>query len=257
MTEYTVQLDQQFRGPADLLLQLVREDELKVQELSISKVCEGFLQFFRERSKSSIDDAAEFLVIAANLMWLKSNAILPHEQVDLEEELDPNDQLLGRLLEYRAFRDASQKLGAKAEERASRFERGGREETEEEPEVEMENLSSWDLMETFARLMKETLFDRPHAVKGEGKPLRVYAQQIYEKLKESKSTKFSELLAKVEDRYDIIGYFVAILELAKQGLVAVEQDGPVGDIALVIKEEGATNLDWNLFGNTTGEVAHG
>lgn len=254
MSDFQIHLDQLYRGPADLLLQLVKDEELQAQEIPVSKLCEGFLRHLQNLAKSDLEDASDFLVIAATLMWLKSNAILPHEAIDLEEELKPGDDLLTRLLEYRRFRAMSQKLGVLAEARAQRFARGGKEEiADAEPDFDLGDISSWTLLENFARLMRETLFDRPHVMKGEGKPIREYARQAVEKLKEWKAAPFSRLFEGMKTKEPVIGYFLALLELAKQGVLAVEQKEPFGEIELVLKEEALAALDWNVLGRSMGE----
>ncbi len=253
MNEYTVALDQLYRGPADLLLQLVKEEELNVAELPLSKLCEGFLQHLQALSKADLDNASDFLVIAATLMWMKSNAILPHEAVNLDEDLDPRDELLGRLLEYRRFRDAAAKLGGLADVRAQRFERGGRESAEPEPEIEMENLSSWDLLENFARLMKETLFDRPITMKGDAKPIAEYAKELYGLLRTNSRASFGTLFEGAKERGKVIGYFLALLELVKQGFVGIEQKDSFGEIELVLQEGAPEVLDLKQI----GEISNG
>ena len=258
MTEFRVELDQLFRGPADLLLQLVKDEELDVKEVPLARVCEGFLRHLRGLSKSDLEDAADFLVIAATLMWLKSNSILPHETVDLEEELASKDDLLARLLEYRRFREAAQTLAVRADARALRFGRGcGGTAEERDAPYEIADLSSWSLLEVFARLMKETLFDQPHTVKGDTRPILDYAKEIVEKLVRVRRAGFSSLFEAVQGRNAVIGYFVALLELVKQGLVVVEQKEAFGEIELGLRDEGLTGLDLDLFGKRLGESAHG
>lgn len=257
MSDFQIHLDQLYRGPADLLLQLVKDEELQAQEIPVAKLCDGFLKHLQNLAKSDLEDAADFLVIAATLMWLKSNAILPHEALDLEEELKPGDDLLTRLLEYRKFRALGAKLGALADARAQRFERGGKEPVaaDAEPDFDLGDISSWTLLETFARLMRETLFDRPHVMKGEGKAIREYAKDAIAKMREWKTASFSRLFEDMKKKESVIGYFLALLELTKQGVLAVEQKEPFGEIELVLKEEALAGLDWNVLGRSMGEPA--
>ena len=102
----------------DLLLHLVREQEVDIHEIEINRVIDGYLEYMRELENFDIELAAEFVLMAATLMAIKSRSLLPREEVDLEEELDPRDELIQRLIEYRRFKDAAQDLDERRAERA-------------------------------------------------------------------------------------------------------------------------------------------
>ena len=108
--DYTVQLDRIFEGPMDLLLHLVREQEVEIHEVEISTVVDGYLQYLDALGDLNIEVAGEFLVLAATLMSIKSRSLLPREEVEIEDELDPQDELIQRLLEYRRFKGAADDL---------------------------------------------------------------------------------------------------------------------------------------------------
>ena len=168
-SEFTVTLERVFQGPMDLLLHLVREQEVEIHEIELSKVISAYLAYLEALRELDIELAGDFLVMASTLMSIKSRSLLPREEIDLAEELDPRDELIQRLLEYRRFKETSDTLAAREAERARLHGRGGFDELAagaEEPTLDLGSISRWDLLGAFSRLMRETLADRPHHVAG-------------------------------------------------------------------------------------------
>lgn len=245
---YTVRLERVFQGPLDLLLHLVREQEVEIHEIEISKILSGYLEYLKALHDLDIELAGEFLVMAATLMSIKSRSLLPRENVDLEQEIDPRDELIQRLIEYRRFKEASDHLGERYELRAMQHPRGavGMDVEEKEPELELGELSAWDLLAAFSKLMRETLADRPHRVHVEHRPLRYYVQEMAHRVKQKPRMSLRELFVSMNEeptRESLIGSFCALLELVKLGIVGVEQDGLHGEIVLALKEEHAQDMD--------------
>src|SRR5689334_239475 len=104
---FTIRLERVFQGPMDLLLHLVREQEVEIHEIEINTVVQGYLEYLKAMKDLDIELAGDFLVMAATLMSIKSRSLLPREEIDLEKELDPRDELIQRLIEYRRFKEAS------------------------------------------------------------------------------------------------------------------------------------------------------
>src|SRR5437016_2550180 len=148
---FTVHLERVFQGPMDLLLHLVREQEVEIHEIEISRVISGYLEYLQAMRDLDIEVAGDFLVLAATLMSIKSRSLLPRDTVNLEEDLDPKDELIQRLIEYRRFREASDRLGERYELRAMQHVRGvsGFVEPAAEPELDLGEISSWDLLAAF------------------------------------------------------------------------------------------------------------
>jgi segregation and condensation protein A len=115
---FTVRLEKVFHGPMDLLLHLVREQEVEIHDIEIARVLEGYLEYLKALRDLDIELAGDFLVMAATLMAIKSRSLFPRDEVDLENDLDPRDELIQRLMEYRRFRQASERLAAGWDERA-------------------------------------------------------------------------------------------------------------------------------------------
>src|SRR5262245_11685429 len=134
-----------FRRPPDLLLHLVREQELEITDVDLSRLCDQYLAALEIMRRLDINVAGEFLVMASTLVLIKSRAILPREEVDLSAEIDPGDELILQLLEYRRYKTLSLALQRRAEERALLHPRGA----SEVPPAQAPELaegSVWDLV---------------------------------------------------------------------------------------------------------------
>lgn len=243
MSDYTVRLDRLFQGPLDLLLHLVREQEVEIHEIEIAKILDGYLAYLDTLEQLDIEYAGDFLVMAATLMAIKSRSLLPHEELDLAEELDPRDELIQRLLEYRRFKAAAEGLEEGFHERGRQAERGFRGELARQPEereLELGELTVWDMLAIFSRLMRETLADRPHRVAGDPRPLRFYVDRVLHELRTLGRSSLRALvhhLGDVPAREALIGSFCALLELVRLQVVELAMADQGTDIAIHIKPE--------------------
>ena len=246
---YTVSLDKVFHGPMDLLLHLVREQEVEIHEIEISRVVEGFLAYLGALKDLDIEIAGDFVVVAATLMSIKSRSLLPREEVDLEKELDPRDELIQRLIEYRRFHDAAANLASLADLRSRAFARGSagiEAQDAEGPQLDLGDLTSWDLLAQFSRLLRETQSGRPHHVARDGHPLRYYVDALTRRIRELGEVSLRELLAQIEpekSREALVGSFCGLLELVKLGLVSVDQPDPRSDIRIQLNPEHAADIE--------------
>ncbi len=245
---YTVRLDRVFQGPMDLLLHLVREQEVEIHEVEISRVIEGYLEYLRAMRDLDIELAGDFLVIAATLMAIKSRSLLPRESVDLEEGLDPKDELIERLIEYRRFRGVSEELGERHALRGLQHGRGANPVPEPEagPELDLGEITAWDLLAQFSRLMRETLANRPHHVVADRRPLRHFVVEMARLLQTGGGRSLRELVLAVDaepSRESLIGSFCALLELARLGLVRLGQEGRDAPIAVHLREDLVGDVD--------------
>jgi segregation and condensation protein A len=245
---FTLRLEKVFQGPLDLLLHLVREQEVEIHEIEINTVVQRYLEYLKAMRELDIELAGDFLVMAATLMSIKSRSLLPREEIDLEKELDPRDELIQRLIEYRRFKEASDQLGQRYALRELSFERGdaGAEAPADEPVLDLGELSSWDLLAAFSRLMRETLGHRPHRVQREARPLRHYVQALATRMRERGALSLRELVLGLDEepsRESLIGSFCALLELVKLGLVGVLQPERHGEIRVELKPEHAEEIE--------------
>ena len=107
-----------FSGPMDLLLHLVRQHEVDVREISIARILDDYLEHLKILQELDLQDIGDFVVMASTMMEIKSRELLPNETVEIEQELDPRDDLIRRLLEYKRYRDLSRQLETCSDRRA-------------------------------------------------------------------------------------------------------------------------------------------
>lgn len=245
---FTVRLDRVFQGPMDLLLHLVREQEVEITEVEISRVIEGYLEYLQAMRELDIEVAGDFLVMAATLMSIKSRSLLPRESVALEEELDPKDELIQRLIEYRRFREASDRLGERYELRALQHTRGASPDFGAglEPDLDLGEVSQWDLLAAFSRLLRETAANRPHRVRPDTKPLRYYVAGLAHKLREHRALTLRDAVFMLDDeptRESLIGSFCALLELCKLGILRIVKTGGSEELTLELVATHTDDMD--------------
>jgi segregation and condensation protein A len=246
--DFTVALERVFQGPLDLLLHLVREQEVEIHEIKITDVIDGFMQHLKALEALDLEVAGDFLVMAATLMAIKSRSLLPTEEVDLAGDLDPEDELIQRLIEYRRFKSAAEDLDDLHEERAQLAERGWGGETklhEEEPTLELGELTPWDLLTSFSRLMREVDMGATKTILRDSRPLRWYVETLVDSLKRAGHLNLRDATLSLGDgltRASLIGTFCALLELVRLEVVDVRQEEQSDDVELVFRDdEGAEN----------------
>jgi len=167
VADYRVDLDI-FAGPLDLLLYLVRKEEVDIYDIPIAKITDQYVRYIELIKSLDIDLAGDFLVMAATLMQIKSAMLLPKaepEQYQDGDLTDPRTELVRQLLEYKKFKDAANLLNAAASEQRERYPRPGtlveRLKPDAEPELDIEQVSVWDLLEAFVRHLSGDRIRRP------------------------------------------------------------------------------------------------
>lgn len=252
--DFTVRLDRVFSGPMDLLLHLVREQEVEIVDIEIHSIVKEYLAYLKALADLDIEAAGDFVVMAATLMAIKSRSLLPKEELNLEEELDPKDELILRLLEYRRFRGASEELEQRWTDRGLHHDRGWRGEIAEsrvEPTLELGELTPFDLLGVWSRLQRETLANRPHTVASEGKPLRHYVHALAQRLQKAGTLSLltaarqevGDDVSDAEYKDSLVGSFCAILEMAKLGLVKLTQDERCADVEIEFTAEEGLDVE--------------
>ncbi|HOO16193.1 MAG TPA: segregation/condensation protein A [Phycisphaerae bacterium] len=234
---YRVQLEV-FTGPLDLLLYLIRRDELDIQDIPIARLTEQYLAYVHVLEQIDPNAAGEFLVMASTLVELKSRALLPTPPLEPMEDdaSDPRTTLVRQLLEYKRFKDAAEELRRAGEERAQRFPRSPANLPKELQGIELEEAQVWDLLEAFGRVM--TAIGRgptQHQVQYDETPIELYQAEIVALLGEGVAT-FQSLFDGQSTRGEVIGRFLAILELVRSGRVRAEQDRNFGTIYLFLAD---------------------
>jgi segregation and condensation protein A len=230
--DYKVQLEN-FYGPLDLLLYLIKENELNIYDIPISRVTEQYLNYLEMMRKLDINLAGEFLVLASTLMEIKARMLVPVYEDDEtadEEPEDPRFELVKKLLEYKKYKDVSVKLRHLLEQQAQTFPRPYIKPDVPEPDEIQVELDLWQLVRAFARLNKEIILDIPISLLYDDIPLEKIIEGIIERLKEKKEVLFSELVK--QGRIDIVRNFLATLELARRQSVEIEQKNDFEDIRI-------------------------
>ncbi|RMF77911.1 MAG: chromosome segregation protein ScpA [Planctomycetota bacterium] len=236
--EYRVQLDV-FSGPLDLLLYLIRRDEVDIQDVQIARVAEQYLEYVRLLEQVDPNAAGDFLVMASTLIELKSRALLPSPPIEsLDDEDDPRAQLVRQLLEYKRFKDAARTLGSAADERARRYVRRPADLPKELAGVELEEAQVWDLLQAFGKVM--TAIGRGpavHEIEFDDTPIEHYAASIVDALKIDGPCTFQSLFSGRSSRAEVVGLLLALLELIRNRCVRAEQEKEFGTIYLFLLEE--------------------
>jgi segregation and condensation protein A len=230
--EYQVNLDT-FRGPLDLLLYLVKHDEIDIRDIPIARVAEQFLQHLRVIELIDVELAGDFLVMAATLMEIKSRMVLPRTEEPGSEDGDPRQELVRQLLEYKKFKDAATLLEVQAEKHMSRLPRVPVEAAQLDPAAQpLRAVELWDLVSAFGRLMRETMALAPQQIVIDETPINVYMESIVAQLDRQPHLPFRDLFTPPYTRGRLLGLFLAILELIKGRQVHADQPEPFGEITL-------------------------
>lgn len=225
---YNIKLDI-FEGPLDLLLHLIKKNEVDIYDIPIAVITEQYLEYIDIMKEMNLDFAGEFLVMAATLVHIKSKMLLPVDEEAPEEEeegFDPREELVKRLLEYRRYKEAARELGERNLLGRDVFSRGA--------------AVDFDGLEEGAGLMSVSVFDLMEALKGilarapKGRAIELTVERfkiadkinfIMERLNEAKSATFTSLFEDDATRGEIVVTFLAILELCKLLLIKVHQTG--------------------------------
>jgi segregation and condensation protein A len=233
--DYLVDLDT-FRGPLDLLLYLVKRDEVDIRDIPIARVCEQFKHYLDALQLIDVEQAGDFLVMAATLVEIKTRMLLPRPEESAEPADDPRLELVKQLVQYKKFKDAAALLEARAEEQSQRLPRQPAPPPASAAPPPLKPVELWDLVSAFGRLMRETLALQPQTIAVDQTPLHVYMAMILQRLEAEKRLPFSALFTPPHTRSRLVGLFLAILELTKTRRVVPEQGDAFGDIWVSLNE---------------------
>lgn len=232
---YAVRLDN-FEGPLDLLLHLVRREEMNIYDIPITRITDQYLEIIRDLSALDIDRASEFLVMAATLLGIKSRMLLPRppklEAEDLPEEAgeDPREELVRQLVAYSQYKEAAQDLRQREEQMAQVYTRQLFVERPDGP-APLEGLSLADLVKAFEDVLKDEWNWRE--VPREEIPLREKLREINFRLSRSPhGVRFRDLFTRGGTRLEIVVTFLALLELIRRRQAVAVQESIFGDIVI-------------------------
>jgi segregation and condensation protein A len=243
---FVVELDR-YQGPLDLLLHLIREQDIDVFDIPIAQITEQFLKAVTDVERLGLDRAGEFLEMAATLVRIKAQMLLPRRADAMGELEDPRAELVRRLLEYEYFREASLRLAESEADRSRRFARGHVPPRTTPPPAEVELQLTWDEVYRAALALDE----RPkppeeHRIMQRAVPIEEKIGLIVQTLSRLARVEFRRLVEPFGDRLHGVVTFLASLELAKRRHLEMRQSRPFAEIWLYRRkdeESDATDAD--------------
>jgi segregation and condensation protein A len=222
-----------FEGPLDLLLHLIRQQQLDIYDIPIVEITEQYLQYLNLMRELDLDIAGDFLVMAATLIQIKSKMLLPRSPAEegLEEEADPRLELVQRLLEHEQFKKAAEILYEKRSIEGESFSRG-RDEALEPAEETLAEVGIFDLLDALNRVIQEAKKRHLIEISEEIYSIEVQKQHIRDALGSRLHISFAELFSKATSRDEILVTFLAMLELVRLREIKIYQSKRFGEILL-------------------------
>lgn len=251
---YQIKLDQ-FEGPFDLLLFFIERDELDIYNIPITRIINDFLDFIHSSEKLNIELSSEFILFVSTLMRIKAKMLLPRKELDAQgNEIDPRQELIDKILEYKRFKEASEKMAEMEAVRMLMVKRGNLQRElaqigEEAGEgTEIQTLTLFKLMKAFERIAQriQQRNNKPvHTVVQYNYTMEGSREYMLETCREQKTLSFEKIFEVCEDRIHAIFLFLSLLELVQQKYM------------LILTGEGRNNfiLEWNEKRDAEEEAA--
>ncbi|MBK8829420.1 MAG: segregation/condensation protein A [Saprospiraceae bacterium] len=227
---YTIRIEA-FEGPFDLLLFFIERDELDIYDIPIAKIADDFLGYVHTMENLNIDMASEFILVAATLMRIKAKMLIPRKEVDEQgNEIDPREELIQRLIEYKSYKEVTEELRRKEESRSMSFPRGNVQvelaalAEEALADAELESLTLYKLLQAFKRVMdrlEEAKRNPVHTIVQYTFTIQEEQNQIVNKLVQKPRLDFIDVFATCESRIHAIVTFLALLEMINNQVVRI------------------------------------
>lgn len=236
MVDYKVQLEV-FEGPLDLLLYLIKKEEVDIYEVNLTKIATQFIEYVEMMRRMDLDIAGEFVVMAATLMYIKSRELLPvDQQVKVEgdeEELDPRWDLIRQLVEYKKFKDMAARLQERESTQEQIYPRVPPKTDLPEPEESKSDVSLFDLLNAVSAILKRhQQKENAPVITEERWSVSEKITLLREMLSERPVVRFSEFFASARSRSEVIATFLAMLELIRLHYLAASQSEAFGEIEI-------------------------
>lgn len=232
--EITLRIDD-FEGPMDLLLHLIKEKKMDLLNLKIEVIIDEYLKFIDEMERLNLDIASSYLVMASELLEMKSRLLLPrHVEEEEEEEEDPQQELVNRLIEYQKYKDLTEDFKELESERKqiyTRLPENLKEYSDTNTVINNSDVTLDDLLEAFQKFLERKKLEQPLHTKVTRREMSVEERTVSIRniLKKKKKVNFLELFDVLNKEYVVVT-FLAILEMAKQNELKISQDSEYGDI---------------------------
>lgn len=222
---YNIKLEA-FEGPLDLLLHLIKKNQVNIYDIPITMIADQYLEYLEVMKALNLNLAGEFLVLATTLLHIKSKMLLPtvEEEEEGEEQEDPRDELVERLLEYQRYKEVAQELSEREILGRDTFTGGMPPSEFSSCEKEgFRELTLFELIEAFAKVTKVTTHPKSIGISRERIHIHIKMKEIVEKLKKEESLVFQSLFQNTSIKEEIIVTFLAILELMRLKIIRVYQ----------------------------------
>jgi segregation and condensation protein A len=235
-SDYKVKLEI-FEGPLDLLLYLIKRDEIDIYDISLERITRQYLEYLEAFKQLNIELAGEFVVMAANLIYLKSRSLLPVDQQPPEEDVeedDPRWELIRQLIEYKKFKEAAAQLHVRELEQERMFTRdGGAVALLQEAPLRLGEVGIFQLINAFQNVIKRVeAREDLREIFGEHFTVSEKIDMILRRVADGARIQFSELFGEVASRVEIVVTFLALLELIRLKQIRALQPDPFGEIEI-------------------------
>lgn len=233
---YKIKLDH-FEGPLDLLLFFIKRDELNIYDIPISSITKEFLDYVNLIKMLDLEVAGDFILMASTLMHIKVRMLLPREVDEKGEEIDPRDELVKALLEYKRYKEMAEELSLlESEQRKLNFRGNFTEDDKEAPpeyDILLKNITLYDLTRAFKTVI-EGLKEIPvHEVVKLNVTIEQQIKFILDKIEEYGELHFLSLVEGMKDKIRIVVTFIALLEMTKMGTIGIKESNQFNDFVLV------------------------
>ena len=232
----------EFEGPLDLLLHLIKENKMDIMNIEIERITDQYISYLNEQEKMNLEIASEYLVMASELIELKSKLLLPNPKTDeeSEEEIDPREELVNRLLEYQTYKEITKVLKEKEELRKEIYTKSPeniKQYVEEETKLSSD-ITLDDLVEAFKKYLERKKESKPLKTKVTTNEISVSSRRLEIKsiLKKRPKISFFELFPVLNKEY-VVATFLAILEMAKNKELRITQEKNFDDIICEVPDE--------------------
>lgn len=247
--DYKIELDV-FEGPLDLLLYLIKKDEIDIYDIPIEVITTQYMEYLNLMRMLDLNIAGEFIVMAATLMLIKSRMLLPADVIaggdeEEEEEADPRWDLVRQLVEYKKFKDAANRLQHLEELQENIFGPGLRriQVEADDPGVALEDVSLFDLIAAFNDVLKRTAEEQIGEIFDEHLTVADRIDVILKMVARKRQVVFSSLFSDASSRHEVITTFLALLELIRLRQISAVQPEPFSEIMIGIADEVTEDSD--------------
>lgn len=262
MLQFQVDLEQYY-GPLDLLLHIVRREEIELSSIPLARVIDQYFDYLQVLVELQIDDVADFLDIASLLIEMKSKEAIPDAaEPDQDTEQSPvqelSDDLVERLIQYKRIRDASSILEEQSrcwQLRYSRLSHDLPTRHVESGSQPIQSIEVWDLVSAFGRILRERQSKAPQQVLYDDTPIHIHMQRIHQLVCENQRVELTSLFEPKMHKSTLVALFLATLELTRHYGLTTQQDEPCRPLYLTAGPEFVRNLEVHEVDNLSSQQA--